>query len=377
MAKIKPVRVNLSTKPEEIIATMREEIDGEDYQFQKQYGGRKKYMKYEDQMVDDALINRQSLYTDLNEHISKVGNRWITYTHVQYYPEALYAQAYHFSFIYYETYGSCGAFFPMYDPDKSKNRKKNGSGIPTGVVIFTSHFFLRMSERTGKAYRSKELIQEFISTKNDGAFQADEDGDVIVKFKGGYGFGKEKSKNPNVIEIRTFLTDAQLTPAQRRKVEKLDAYSELVGDGMTNREVALGAAYHTYNTVEKAAAKGRRNLKAIKKLGLEKPMAMMAALQMCFVRILEDLLHMELSMAQIVLVGQLMQDCGAEEIVFRYASPKGNKATEEENERLREDMIVLFSKVAKKMELQYVNRETITEYLDKLISSQFNEQKEV
>lgn len=376
MAKIKPVRVNLSTKPEEIIATMREEIDGEDYQFRKKYGGRRKYEQYEDKMVDDALINRQSSSTELNEHISKVGNRWITYTHVEYYPKAIYAQAYHMSFIYYETYGSCGAFFPMYDPDKSKNRKKNGSGLPTGVVIFTSHFFLRMSERTGKAYRSKELIQEFISTKNEGGFQTDEDGDVIVKFKGGYGFGKEKSKNPTVIEVRTFLTDEQLTPAQRRKVERLDAFSTLMANGAYIDEVALcGAIQHANDPLDVDSYK--ETAKAIEKLGLGVSMAMVAGIAELYCELVSDILGMKLSNEQKVIM-IFVAAKNSRDFVQKWEKISLDGSLDEKvlNGEAREDTIDLMCRFAKVMNLKSVNRDTISERIDDVIS-RLNEQKEV
>lgn len=365
MAKIKPVRVNLSTKANEIIATMREEIPVALYHFRKPYGGRNKYMKYEDELLDKALAEEESQMTDMNEHISRVGNRWITYTMVDYYNKAKYANATHVSFIYYETYGSCGAFFPLFNPSNVKRLKKK-EGQADGVMIFTSHFFQRMSERTGKAYRSKELIQEFISTKSTQASQTDEDGEVVVKFKGGYGFGVEKSQSPRVVEVRTYLTDKQLSPKQRRKVERVDAYAELLSDGMYLKEVALHSAYHTYNTPEKAAADGLKKMGALKKLGIEKPFTLMMAIHLCYVRLLEDILHLELSMPQSALICQIENECGIDELVLKYIDYDGQTATEEANNQFKSDMIDFFCKVAKKMKLMSVNRFTINKRIDEI-----------
>lgn len=365
MAKIKPVRVNLSTKANEIIATMREEIPVALYHFRKPYGGRNKYMKYEDELLDKALSEEESQMTDMNEHISRVGNRWITYTMVDYYNKAKYANATHVSFIYYETYGSCGAFFPLFNPSSVKRLKKK-EGQADGVMIFTSHFFQRMSERTGKAYRSKELIQEFISTKSTQASHTDEDGEVIVKFKGGYGFGVEKSQSPRVVEVRTYLTDKQLSPKQRRKVEWVDAYAELLSDGMYLKEVALHSAYHTYNTPEKAAADWLKKMGALKKLGIEKPFTLMMAIHLCYVRLLEDILHLELSMPQSALICQIENECGIDELVLKYIDYDEQTATEEENNQFKSDMIDFFCKVAKKMKLMSVNRFTINKRIDEI-----------
>lgn len=367
MAKLKPVRVNLSTKAEEIIATMREEIPAALYHFRKPYGGRNKYMKFEDGFLDKALNEERSQMTEMGEYISRVGNRWMTYTMVDYYHNAKYANATHVSFIYYETYGSCGAFFPLYNPGSVKHMKKK-EGQADGVMIFTSHFFQRMSERTGKAYRSRELIQEFISTKSTQASETDADGEVIVKFKGGYGFGVEKSQSPRVVEVRTYLTDKQLTPKQRKKVERVDAYAELLSDGMYLKEVALHSAYHTYNTPEKAAANGLKKMGALKKLGIEKPFILMMAIHLCYVRLLEDILHLELSMPQSALICQIENECGIDELVHKYKDFDGRTATEEEKNQFMEDAIELYSKVAKKMKLKSVNRETITAHIKEIMA---------
>jgi hypothetical protein len=254
----------------------------------------------------------------------------------------------------------------LFNPSSVKHLKKK-EGQADGVMIFTSHFFQRMSERTGKAYRSKELIQEFISTKSTQASQTDEDGEVIVKFKGGYGFGVEKSLSPHVVEIRTYLTDKQLTPKQRRKVERVDAYAELISDGMYLKEVALHSAYHTYNTPEKAAANGLKKLKAMKKLGLEKPMMLQSALHLSFVRILEDILHLKLTMPQSALICQFEMECGIDEMVHKYIDFDGRTATEEENKQFMADAIDFFCKVAKKMKLKSVNRETITDRINEIV----------
>ena len=367
MAKTKPVRVNLSTRANEIIATMREEIPVALYHFRKPYGGTRKYAVAEDKLLDKALEEEQSQMTDMNEYISRVGNRWMTYTMVDYYPKAKHAIATHVSFIYYETYGSCGAFFPLYSPVDRMHKKKKDK--EDGVLIFTSHFFQRMSERTGKAYRSRELIQEFISTKSTQASQTDEDGEVIVKFKGGYGFGVEKSQSPLVVEVRTYLTDKQLTPKQRRKVEKVDAYAEILSDGMYLPEVSLGTMLHTFNTPEKAADEGLKKLEALKKVGLEKPAILMSAIHLSIVRIFEDILDMKITIPQGAIIADYEKECGISELVAKYINFDGRTATEEENNQFTADAIDFFCKVAKKMKLKSVNRETITERIHEIMAS--------
>ena len=135
MPKEQAVRVNLSTKAKDILATMHEEKPKAYYYFRKKYGGKQKYLKLENQMLDKALEEKNDQFTDIDYWISKVGNRWMTYTQAEYFPRAMYANAFHYAFIYYETMASCGAFFPLYDPRKTKKGKVSEKAKIAGVIV--------------------------------------------------------------------------------------------------------------------------------------------------------------------------------------------------------------------------------------------------
>jgi tetratricopeptide (TPR) repeat protein len=151
-------KVNLglgdTAKAKDILATMHEEKSKAYYYFRKKYGGKQKYLKIEDQMLDKALEEKNDQFTDIDYWISKVGNRWMTYTQAEYFPRAMYANAFHYAFIYYETMASCGAFFPLYDPRKTKKGKVSEKAKIAGVSLYTDHFLYQMSERTKIEYRS-------------------------------------------------------------------------------------------------------------------------------------------------------------------------------------------------------------------------------
>lgn len=357
MAKKKPVRVNLSTPTADIIATMREEMPKAQYFFRKQFGGKQKCLKAEDELLDKALAEEHDQMTDMSYYISPVGNRWICYTHVVYYPRAKYAHAFRYSFIYYETMASCGAFFPSYSPRQTKDGLVKPKGQPDEVLIFTDHFFYQMSERTGKEYRSKDLIREFISTKMEHAMTADEDGEIIAKFTGGHGFGKELEREPRRLEVRTYLTDKQLNNKQRRKCEAVDAMYELMKDGMFIKRVALNTALQQDFTTEDAAKDGIRRLKAIKKLGIEQPMAMLVGIHLGFVRILQDILHIEIDVHQSAVIAHIVSN-NAEEIVKKWVHVDCN--TDELNADFERDLIDCYCRCAREMKLKSVNRDTIT-----------------
>lgn len=363
MAKLKPVKVNLSTQAAETLATMREEMPKAWYFFRKKYGSKEKYMKIEDQMLDKALEEKQDQFTDIDFWISPVGNRWMTYTQVQYFPKAKYALAYHYSFIYYETFASCGAFFPMYSPKQVKDGKVKKEGKPDGVIRYTDHFFYQLSERTKIEYRSKELIRKFISERLEHAVTTDEEGEVVLKFKGGHGFGNEFSQNPRLIECRTFLRDEELSNKQKRKCEPVDMLYELTKDGMFIKDVALNTAYHQDYTEEEATKESLKKLEAIKKLGMEKPMMMMAAIHMSYVRILEDILHLKVDMKQQAVISQIVGECG-QDLVKKWVGQEAT--TPEKDKEFQEDLIEVMVKCSKKMKLHSVNRETITKRMNEI-----------
>ena len=365
MAKKKPVRVNLSTPTADIIATMREEMPKAQYFFRKQFGGKQKYMKAEDKLLDKALAEERDQLTDMSYYISPVGNRWICYTHVVYYPRAKYAHAFLYSFIYYETMASCGAFFPSYSPHQRKDGLVKPKGQPDEVLIFTDHFFYQMSERTGIEYRSKDLIRKFISTKLEHAMTADEDGEIIAKFTGGHGFGKELEREPRRVEVRTYLTDEQLSNKQRRKCEAVDAMYELTKDGMFIKRVALHTAAQQDFTAEEAAEEGLRRLKAIKKLGMERSMTMLMGIHLGYIRILQDILHIEIDMNQSAVIAQIVGD-NAEEIVKKWVNV--DFSTDELNAAFDHDLIDCYCRCARAMKLKSVNRDTIAAAYKEIIA---------
>ena len=373
MAKLKPVKVNLSTKSADVLATIREEQPKAWYYFRKKYGSKLKYEKAEDQMLDKALEEKCDQFTDIDYWISPVGNRWMTYVQVQYFPKAHYALAFHYSFIYYETFSSCGAFFPMYSPKQTKDGKVKKKGVPDSVIRYTDHFFYQMSERTKIEYRSKELIRKFISERCEHALTTDEDGEVVLKFKGGHGFGKEIAKRPQFIDCRTFLRDEELNNKQKRMCEPVDMLYELTKDGMFIKDVALNTAFYQDYTEEEAAKEGMKKLTAIKKLGMEKHMLMMAAIHMSFVRILEDILHIKLDMNQQAVISHVVGECG-KDLVAKWVGQ--DASSPEKDKEFQDDLIEVMVKCAKKLKLRYVNRESITKRMNEIREEANQENKE-
>lgn len=361
MSKTKAVKVNLSTKAADVLATIREEKPKAWYFFRKKYGSKLKYEKAEELMLDKALEEKCDQFTDIDYYISPVGNRWMTYVQVQYFPKAHYAMAFHYTFIYYETYASCGAFFPMYSDKQTKDGTVKKNGVPDSIIRYTDHFFYQLSERTGIEYRSKELIRKFISERCEHALTADEEGEVVLKFKGGHGFGKAISKHPQFIDCRTYLGDEQMNNKQKLKCEPVDQLYELTRDGMFIKEVAIHTVYHEDWDSKRSAEEGLKRLAALKKLGMEKPLVVLMAVHLTFVRLLEDILCMKVSVQQSAVIAHIVGD-NSIELMSKWGERDLNTLALD-NDEFREELIGVLVKCARQMKLKRVNRETITERL--------------
>jgi hypothetical protein len=393
---MKPVKINLSTQPRELLDTMCEELPVAWYHYRKQIGSSLQYQKHEDRLLDQALEEQRSLVSDIGEYISKVGNRWMTYVHTEYFPQAMHAIATHVSFIYYETYASCGAFFPLYAPPSAKSRGKQKKQVPTGIVIYTDHFFLQMSNRTGKKYRSRELIREFVTTRDAHAMQADDDGSLVVRFVGGYGFGKWWEQDGiRVCQVRTYLNEKggdSLNRRQQRLVEKLNAFAVLFEGGMYNpdvmRDTAVSAAIaHRPDVLANISDKIdpeslrqisdnpttqadyqrtlEKRLKAIKTLGLDREMQFSMSLAMGYVGLMQKMLDMKLNEPQMAVVASYVSmECG--DMVKKYARRDMSLASDAELLEFMDGFISMSARIARRMHLRSMTEERIRETVEKM-----------
>lgn len=398
MRAIEPKKINLKTQPADLLATMRAEVPVAWYHFRKQIGSSLQYQKHEDRLLDQALAERKSTVSDTVEWISKVGNRWITYVHTEYFPHAMHAMATHVSFIYYETYASCGAFFPMYPPPAVSRKGKAKKQEPDGIIIYTDHFFYQMSERTGKKYRSKELIREFITTRDCHAMQTDDDGELAVRFVGGYGFGKWWEQDGiRVCQVRTYLNEKgrdSLNRRQQQLVEKLNAYAVLFEDGMYNpdvaRDTALSASLASNpGVLEPIADKinpetlrqindnpttqsdylhslGRR-MEAIKTLGMEREMQFGLSLAMGFAGTVEKMLNIKLNEPQMAIVASYVSQESAE-MVRKYARRDFSEATDAEQREFMDDFAQMAARTARRMKLHSMTKERISQFIGDVLN---------
>lgn len=184
----------------------------------KHYHGEKGYEKMRDDLLVESNRTKKTKISDVVEYISPNGNRWMAFECCQYYKAAGHANTMPIAFCYYETYGSVGTYLVARSPYDMTSKNKV-------VLHFTNHFFLRFCQRLGVEMRSRWMVQKFTEVipgfligyngKDDKGHEK-----YDVRLPASIGRGIMYDDAP-IIEIRTYLTDPELTKKQLKETEKL------------------------------------------------------------------------------------------------------------------------------------------------------------
>lgn len=208
--------INLSTPNEQMLAELKDDYRRADYWIMKKVGGRKKLDELQSQLMADYYRTGKVQVSDPIEYNSPNGNRWLLFVRTQKVGE--YISPTPMGFCYYETLGSLGAFMLM----GSKSITEND-----GVVIFPSHFFLRLDEKLGLGIRSREVVKRFVELIDNMIIQYKGDSDkrqdeVEVSFFDSVWRGRLRNGDRHFIELSTFIPHSHLSSKQQLdKAKKL------------------------------------------------------------------------------------------------------------------------------------------------------------
>ncbi len=173
------------------------------------------------------LEEKRTFIGDTVEYKSPNGNRWFAYDKIfkpQWSSDIIVGID---KFIYWETFGSIGAFVPQWWTDTDGKQ-------PPACLIYTSHFFERYSERAKVPFRSRTMVMSFISELTFKPYQedTDKDGNPILVFRmnrTGFAYAVRRKDNPHVIEVRTYLDETNMTPTKLKRYRKLADRTEADG----------------------------------------------------------------------------------------------------------------------------------------------------
>lgn len=207
---------SLSPK-DEILKVCIEENQKAQYWFKKQTNNR----KWDD--IADFLISQHKKtgipqYSEMIEYTARSGNKWCSFIRSRKFGNnyGTFLQ----SFMYRETLGSIEVF--------NVTSKGCVGDYSDGVMIFTSHFFLRMAQKLGVSADSKEVAQRFLSLSDGMIFHEKGDGkkrkaELEISFMGTIWRGVYKNGDKRVVEIKTMIKRAELTNKEKNSLKEVEA----------------------------------------------------------------------------------------------------------------------------------------------------------
>lgn len=209
--------ITLSSTPSQMRLEMEQDLEKLQYWWRKSFN-RKEYREaYLSANKRARETGEWQMVGEPHEWKSRNGNRWYYQNAVMREPISGEMRDSGLVFVYYETYGSVGAFVPSFDP------MAGGMVMEDAPVVFTSHFFLRYCERMGLKMRSRDMVMAFINEqlrfdvkelRNDNGILEG----ISVQLQNGVGRGVVVNEGGNTTwEIRTFIPYKMLTRKQREE----------------------------------------------------------------------------------------------------------------------------------------------------------------
>lgn len=202
---------------DEILSVCIEESEKAQYWFRKQTNGRKW-----DEISENLILQHKKTgtphYSDMIEYTSRRGNKWCSFIRSRKIGSCY--GTFLQSFMYRETLGSIEIFNVI--------SKGCVGGDSYGVMIFTSHFFLRMAQKLGVAADRKEIAQRFLSLSDGMVFHEKGDGkkrkaELEISFMGTIWRGVYKNGDKRVVEIKTMLKRTELTAKEKNSLKDVEA----------------------------------------------------------------------------------------------------------------------------------------------------------
>ncbi|MGM9797447.1 MAG: hypothetical protein ACI3ZY_07720 [Parabacteroides sp.] len=218
--------INLSTSNEIMWREFSEDYKKAKYWFYKKSGGDEGVYRLMVRSEQRSAATGQNDLAGLVEYTSKHGNHWLVCVFTFYLggrpmPSVL-------CLAYYQTVGSYGAFVPIIDSQS----KQHSSLI--GMQIFTSHYLLRARDRFGLKLESKEDLIRAVTLTPDTVMRRSTDpetGQVTIdyQFPQGIARGFMRSSLPLILEIRTCLSQKELSNRQSRQKANVRLLKQLSG----------------------------------------------------------------------------------------------------------------------------------------------------
>lgn len=214
------MKINLSTRPQDIIATLSKEWQMCSDAYVTHHGGREAYDKKQDKWLRMVSTAKMSLPHNTFLWESPDGNKWCAFEHTIY--DCGYVHTCHYCFCYYETRPYCGIFFKMGHVNPHETKKV------VGFICYGSHFFERLHERNIYEWKGIDTLVQFIADNHSSAAYCTdmENNKWDIRIGHAIGRGFRHKDCPTAYYIKTVLDDEQLSRKQRKET----ALGRRIGD---------------------------------------------------------------------------------------------------------------------------------------------------
>lgn len=209
--------ITLSSTPSQMRLEMEQDLKKLAYWQRKGFNSKEYRKAYLSANKRAKETGEWQMVGEPHEWKSGNGNRWYYQNAVMREPISGEMRDTALMFVYYETYGSVGAFVPAFNP------YVDDMAIDDAPIVFTSHFFLRYCERMGLKMRSRDMVMAFINEQARFDVKGLRDGKggfkgISVQLQNGVGRGVEVREGCDTAwEVRTFIPYKMLTRKQRRE----------------------------------------------------------------------------------------------------------------------------------------------------------------
>lgn len=233
------MKINLSTRPQDVIATLEREWQMAVDAYFEHEGGKKEYDRKQDGYLAVAEKAKENFIPARFLWQSPDGNKWCVFEHTTF--DSGYAHTCCYAFCYYLTVGFGGVFFK----GSHLNRITGEKG--PGYVCYESHFFERLHERGLYEWKGVDTLIRFIADNHGntvyGAGPDSSKCDIRVGSAIGRGFRHRDF--PAAYYIKTVLSDEQLTRQQRKNTalgrrlgDSFNKYQDLPTEAIVERQKA-------------------------------------------------------------------------------------------------------------------------------------------
>lgn len=233
------MKINLSTRPQDVIATLEREWQMAVDAYIEHEGGKKVYDRKQDDYLAKANKECKGFIPVRFFWQSPDGNKWCVFEHTTF--DSGFAYTCSYAFCYYLTVGFGGIFF------KCDNTNRLTGNKSTGYICYESHFFERLHERGIYEWKGIETLIQFIADNHGNTLYAVEPDNLKCDIRIGSAIGRGfRHRNfPDAYYIKTVLSDEQLTRFQRKSTalgrrlgDSFNKYQDLPIEAVVERQKA-------------------------------------------------------------------------------------------------------------------------------------------